>query len=202
MAVAVKYRPSSHSEDYVLIATYKDSKAAACGLKRLKARLERLHKAELSNPEKCGLDWAVSAAHFYRERNRVVFQVYSSSSPQPIEQFFESDAEDLEVRVGEQALHIAVELPKGVNLETAPLLLGADEVTALKLLVKIAGKPKVKKSGCVQVWEWHYLGELYYLRSLNELFYGDDFVFRIPCNWKVRLKGTTLKGGECGGDGC
>jgi len=191
--IVFKFRPSSHSTDYVLIATYGDEREASKAVRRLKAELRRLQKIEREDLNKYPFDWAAGDAYFYRDKHKAVFQVYSSEVPEPIKRLMEENAEEVTVREGQQALRIRVELPKGVSMETAPLLLDADEVNALKLLVKVAGKPKVKRVKGSEVWEWCHIGELSYVEALNELFYGDDFAFKLPCNWRVRIMGKTLE---------
>lgn len=191
--IVFKFRPSGHSEDYVLVATYRDEEAAAKAVRRLRAKLRRLQEIERRNVNAYPFDWPAGNARFYRDKHHVIFQVYSGSVPEPIARLLEGNAEEVAVREGQQALHIRVKLPKGVSFETAPLLFDRNEFNALKLLMKVAGKPKVKVVKGYEVWEWRHIGKLCYVGALNELFYGDNFAFKLPDNWKARLMGNSLK---------
>lgn len=112
--------------------------------------------------------------------------------PKPIMHILETCAAKVDIGERQQALQISVKVPKGLNMKTAPLILEKDEVEALKLLRRVAGEPRTITRGNFDVWEWRIISELCYVEELGELFYGDNFCFKLSENWKVRLLGKTL----------
>ena len=119
----IYFRPSSHSEDGTIVATFKTQKHAAEALRKLKhLGARRLDKkvgvacldAEYKTIEKCK-------------------EILGELSPINVE-----ETEDYR-----QEVIIEATVPLGTTLETAPLMLDQRDLQILKGLIKECGKPEL-----------------------------------------------------------
>jgi len=177
-----KFRPSSHSDDFTLIATYKDGETA----KRVKDALFRMLEDMKKNPEGYDTDWDPDEAGVSHYGNQVTFEVYTAGYLDDVEALLEKIAkpDSIECYQNYQEITIYVEIPKGLTLDAAMLVLDKDEVEALRWLRKHCGEPKVTDNGKNQLLEWFYAGdEIYFDGS----FYFDNFEFSVNerKNWAV-----------------
>jgi len=178
----LKFRPSSHSEDFTLIATYKDEETA----KKVKDALFKMLEDMKKNPEGYDTDWDPDEAGVSHYENQVTFEVYTGGYLDDVEALLEKVAkpQSVECYQNYQEVTIYVEVPKGLSLDAATLVLDRDEAEAIKWLRKRCGKPEVIDNGKSQILKWFYTGdEIYYDGVLN--LEGFEFPVDERKNWAV-----------------
>lgn len=160
------FRPSSHSEDYTLIATFEKIEDA----KRATASMKRFLKDMANLSEKHPVDWRPSDAILLREKKVVTFTVYTAGDlNDPAAVLEEWNPKKLEVYENYQDLRVTVTLPRGMSIEAAALILGRDDAEMIRWFTKHVGKPKVKIDEKVQLLTWTYKGDWIYDDSDGEL---------------------------------
>lgn len=152
-----KYRPSSHSNDYTIIATYrceKDAEKAYAAIQRMLRKMKR-------NPYAYDVDWDPERVTVYVDGERIFFNIETSGDLDYIESAMREAAEPVEVAAytDYQSLTIRVKVPAGITVESAMLILERDEAETIKRLREICGEPRVIMMGDSQVFEWTYEGD-------------------------------------------
>jgi len=177
-----KYRPSSHSDDYSIVATYKDFKKAAKVEKALEKLLEDIKKHE----NDYDTDWNPDEARVSQDGCKVWFEVYTAGYLEDVESVIYKVAvpQEVECYQNYQELTIRVNLPRGLTLESAMLVLEREEAEALKWFKNVCGEPKIigVESGS-QTIEWFYSGDE--ICSDGTLYIGFEFYVGDRENWEV-----------------
>lgn len=180
--VMFKFRPSSHSEDYTLIATYPNAEDAG----KAQAALDKLLKDMEEHPETYETDWSPDEAQVSTAGNQVTLAVYSAGYVDDVESVLSKAvaAEKVECYTNYQELTITVKLPRGLKPETAMLVLEKEESEAIKWLTRAVGSPKMTEGeDGEQMYEWFYSGdEIYWDGNLN---IGFEFRVDEKENWSV-----------------
>jgi hypothetical protein len=177
----IKFRPSSHSEDYTLIATYK-TKAAAKGAF---SGVERLLEDMNTNPSDYNTDWGPESAEVSLKGEQVIFSVYSGGSPDDVEavmkKFKPAKIREYE---GFQEIRVTVKIPLKLTMKSAELVLDKQELQVIKWLKKEVGKPDVEVDGEQQSLIWEYRGNGIF--DYNEITIPDcELDLDEHPNWKV-----------------
>lgn len=180
---AFKFRPSSHSDDFTLIATYRNDKAA----KRVKDALLKMLKDMEKNPDDYDTDWMPDDAGVASDGEKVYFEVYTAGYLECVEALLNKVAKPLNIEYYRdyQELEISVKVPKGLTPEIAQLVLGREEAEAIKWLTETCGRPEVEDcdDGEHQLFRWSYRGDGIY--SDGALFIGFEFPVDEYENWSV-----------------
>jgi len=176
------FRPSSHSDDFTIIATYKDSKKA----EKVKKALEKLLRDMDKNKDEYVVDWNPDEANVSLDGNKVWFEVYTAGYLDDIESVIRKVAKpnNIEYYKRYQEITVRVKIPKDLTIETAMLVLDREEAEAIRWLREKCGEPKVEDCGDgTQVLEWFYNGdEIYYDGTL---YAGFEFYIGDRDNWDV-----------------
>jgi hypothetical protein len=177
-----KFRPSSHSEDYTLIATYEDEETA----KKVRDALFKMLEDMKKNPEGYDTDWDPDEAEVSQCGDQVTFEVYTAGYLDDVEALLEKVAkpQSVECYQNYQEITIYVQVPKGLSLDAAMLVMDKDEAEAIKWLRKYCGEPEVLDNGKSRIFKWDYAGDGIY--SDGTLYLGG---FKFPVderkNWSV-----------------
>ena len=177
-----KFRPSSHSDDFTLIATYKDEESA----RKVEDALKRLLKDMEENIDDYDTDWSPDEASVSLDGNKVWFEVYTAGYLDDVESVIRKVAkpENIECYANYQEITVRVRIPKGLTIESAMLVLDKEEAEAIKWFIEKCGKPAIKECGDnTQILEWFYSGdEIYYD---DTLYVGFEFYIGDRDNWEV-----------------
>jgi hypothetical protein len=178
-----KYRPSSHSDDYTIITTYKNEKAAEKVKRTLFKMLDDMRK----NEKDYDADWSPDDAHVSTDGNKVWFEVYTAGYTDDVESVLRKVAvpQEIECYRDYQELIVRVKVPKGLTPEVAMLVLDREEAEAIKWFKQSCGLPKVVDGGDRehQAFEWFYRGDNIYSDGI--LYIGFEFRVDDCENWKV-----------------
>jgi hypothetical protein len=178
MKMQIRFRPSSHSEDVSLVATYNNVKTA----KKVAGRLKRFVADCKNNPKKYDLDWSADEAQISATKNKVNFYVYTAGYLEEVEAIIA--AENPVDYLDYQGIDVTVTLPKALTTATMALVLTPEEVEMLKWLKLILGRPKVKSNGKILMLNWHYHGNEIKNNPLN--IGGKKFKLDKHPNWQAR----------------
>jgi hypothetical protein len=177
-----KFRPSSHSDDFTIIATYQlaeDAGKAVDALNKLLADMEE-------HPENYDTDWSPDEAQVSAAGNQVNFEVYSAGYIDDVESVVNKAAnpEKVECYTNYQELTITVKVPKGLTTETAMLVLDKEEAEAIKWFTETIGAPKITEGeDGEQTLEWFYNGDEIYWDGCLSI--GFEFRVDEKENWTV-----------------
>jgi len=177
-----KFRPSSHSDDFTLIATYKDAEKA----EKVKRALERLLKDMEENIDDYEVDWSPDNAHVSLDGNRVWFEVYTAGYLDDVESVIRKVAkpENIECYTNYQEITVRVRIPKGLTAESAMLVLDKEEAEAIRWFRENCGEPETMDCGDgTQILEWFYSGNEIYCN--DTLYIGFEFYIGDRDNWEV-----------------
>jgi hypothetical protein len=178
-----RFRPSSHSDDYTLIATYSSKDEA----KRAGRILRKLLEDMKYHPDDYEVDWDPGDVSVSVVGCEVWFQVYTAGYLRDIELALRKATlpSGMECYANFQELKIQVTVPEKLALETTMLVLDKEEAQAIKWLMKHCGKPKIscKKNG-TQTFEWFYRGDGIYDNGILYLG-GLEFDVEGRSNWEV-----------------
>jgi len=180
-----KFRPSSHSEDFTLIATYSSHEKAAVVEEALKRLLEDME--EYLDDYKT--DWDPSDAKVFRDGNKVWFEVYTAGYLGDVESvMLKGGAEKIDCYRYYQELAVRVKVPSGLTPEVAVLIGDKDEAEAVRWFMENCGKPKiVENGGDDELLEWFYEGDGIYDDYENKLYLGGiEFDLNKHKNWEVK----------------
>jgi hypothetical protein len=135
-AIIFNFRPSSHSTEFTIIATFRDNRKIAAVAKKLK----------------------ITAV-----KNKRVFvhlsSLESDAVPDVVDELQKHAPESVDVYTRYQELEIKVTLPKNANFDILHLILTSEQVEILKQLITCAGKPVEKQLGTKTIWRFRYSGE-------------------------------------------
>jgi len=165
-----------------LIATYKDGETA----KKVEDALFKMLEDMKRNPEGYDTDWDPDEAGVSHCGNQVTFEVYTAGYLDDVEALLEKVAkpQSVECYQNYQEITIYVEVPKGLSLDAATLVLDRDEAEAMKWLRRHCGEPEVLDDGESRIFKWFYAGdEIYYDGALN--LEGFEFPVDERKNWSV-----------------
>ncbi|OYT46499.1 hypothetical protein B6U84_00215 [Candidatus Bathyarchaeota archaeon ex4484_40] len=181
-----RFRPSSHSTDYTLVAEYYDELSAKKAYESLKKFLD-----EFKFSFEAYVDWIPEEAHCSRRGRRVYFGVYTNNmdSLEPIEDLLSIAAKEYDVYKNYQELTITVEVPVGLTFEAATLVLDREEAEVLRALRDECEEVKVEVDGDVQRFVFHYKGDGIYSLFADELhIHGLSLSLRDKPNWRVEVE--------------
>jgi hypothetical protein len=170
--IKVKFRPSSHSEDGTIIATFADEKQA----KAVAKRLRRYGARQLS----CRVGVSCSDAEYgtIERVNRI---------------FDKCDAEEVEQDDMYQELIIEVTLPIGVPLNAVPLVVDPETAEIITKLTRWRGKPEEKLTQQSRKLIYRYEGQKYVYSNCrtDESPFGALYVFgsRLRLTKAVKVRG-------------
>jgi len=177
-----KFRPSSHSSDYTIVAEFKSERKAEETYRKLEQLIERMNEED---EEIDGVDWGPEDAFFSLRGKTVYFSVYTSGRLGMVEDIL-SEAEDYNVYTNFQDLTISVEVPKGLKFESAMLVLPREEAEMLKALKEYCEDVEVKEEVDRQFFIFKYRGDGIYDEFDDELFLGGvSLKLSDRPNWKV-----------------
>ena len=180
--VIFRFRPSSHSEDYTIIATYQNTQDA----NKAQTALDKLLKDMEEHPDTYDTDWSPEEAQNSTAGNQVTFTVYSAGYVDDVESVLSkaAAAEKVDCFTNYQELTITAKVPKGLTPETAMLVLDKEEAEAIKWLTNATGSPKVSEAeDGEQTYEWFYSGdEIYWDGRLS---IGFEFNVDEKENWSI-----------------
>ena len=179
-----KFRPSSHSDDYTIIATYRDAGRA----EKVRRALERLLKDMEKHPDDYNVDWSPDEARILLDGEKVWFEVYTAGYLEDVESVIRkvSKPENIECYRYYQELRVRVRVPKGLTAEVALLVLDKEEAEAIRWFRENCGEPKVIDCGDdTQILEWFYSGDGIYGEDEDTLYIGFEFRIEDHGNWEV-----------------
>jgi len=179
-----KFRPSSHSEDYTLIATYANEEDAMSVAKKLFEMLEDMER----NIDSYDTDWSPDDAHVSIDGRRVIFNVYTAGYLSDVRALLEKVAEpqSLECYENYQSLTISMVVPKDLSVEAAMVVCQNEEAEAIRWLVKNCGQPKIVDEKNMRIFRWDYCGDEIYDYDEGILRLGDlQFEVHKYKNWSV-----------------
>ena len=178
----LKFRPSSHSDDYTMIATYKDEQTAEKVGKVLRKLVEDMKKRDDYD-----IDWNPDETTINVDGKQVWFEVYTAGYLDDVESVLRKVAapENVECYKDYQELTVRATVPKGLTPETSMIVLDREEAEAIKWFNEECGKPTVTdcEDGKHQVFEWHYEGEG--ISDNSTLYVGFEFNLSDHENWEV-----------------
>ena len=154
---AFKFRPSSHSDDYTIIATYGSEEDA----EKVANKISEMLRDMENRMDDYDVDWAPSDARFYSDGKRVVFTVYTAGYLSDVEALMMKVAKPQEIKYYQnyQELMIAAAVPRDLPVEAALVVQGDEEAEAIKWLIENCGKPVVADAGDRRILKWFYCGD-------------------------------------------
>ena len=175
-----RFRPSSHSDEWTIVATYPDKRKAEKAYKKLERLLEDMEK----NESEYETDWRANDANCWLNGKEVFFTVYTAGYLDDIYSVLEKfNPQKIEEYRDYQELTIKVRIPKGSTIESLALI-DEEEAKALKWLTEKCGKPKVEEDGDDQLHTFNYKGEGIYFDP--ELHLGPYLInLEEKRNWEV-----------------
>ena len=157
----LKFRPSSHSEDFTIIAEY----ATPAQANKAEAILKKMLEDMKTHEDDYDSDWEPDEASVSAYGRNVSFEVYTAGYLSHVISTMNKlkPIKPLEVFRNYQEIAIKLTLPEGMTIETIPLVFDARDVKAVRWLTEKCGKPKrIKWNGKEQLM-WLYKGdEIYY----------------------------------------
>jgi hypothetical protein len=176
-----KFRPSSHSEDFTIIARYQDGEKAKRAYDALRKLIDYLREHE----EK--IDWSPDEAKIWINGNKIRFDVYTAGYLDDVESVMRTAAnpDSVEWWTNYQQLEISVRVPHGLTPQAAMIVLDKEEAQAIRWLVENCGEPKVTELGNQDKWSWIYRGENIYSYNNDTLYLGFEFSLESRKNWLV-----------------
>ena len=184
MRIRIKFRSSSHSDVYTIVAVYKtkvDAQHAVGALRRLLTDMKE-------SPDAYDTDWGAEDASATRSERTVKLQVYTAGTLEDPVATLEKFAPD---KIGTyenyQDLTIQVVLPKKVTFKIAMICLSKDEAEAMKQLVNKIGIPEITIKKGVQTLTWKYGGNRLYDEDDQILLLDEEFQIDKHPNWLVTL---------------
>jgi hypothetical protein len=180
----MKFRPSSHSDDCSLIATFETAKTAERSMAALKKLLSDMRR----HPKKYATDWGPDDAMLFREGNTVIFTAYTAGDFEiPSSILKKWMPRKLDVYEDYQELNVTVKVPAGMNAETAALALGKDDAAMLSWFMSNIGRPTIWQKGKVQTLTWTYKGAGIYGKEDDTLTLNREFPLEKRKRWTVTV---------------
>jgi len=160
-----KFRPSSHSSDFTIVAKFGAEEEAEEAYRELERLIEEMDEEDTE----VYIDWIPEEASLKVDGKTVYFSVYSNGRLGPVEEVL-SEAEDYNVYKNYQDLSITVEVPMGLNFESAMLVLPREEAEMLKMLKEYCEETRIEMKGDRQFFIFKYRGDGIYDEFDDELF--------------------------------
>lgn len=178
---AFKFRPSSHSENYTIIAAYPSKQQAAKAQKAVEQLLEDMAK----KPNNYKVDWSPDEAELLTWDDTVSFRVYTAGYLENVEVILQEKAKPSTIKyhTDYQELTISVKLPKNLTLQTASLVLDREQAKAIEWLTNHVGSPKITQDKDSETYVWDYAGDELYREGYLYLDY--EFAVYEKDNWRV-----------------
>ena len=175
-----RFRPSSHSDEWTIVATYPDKRKAEKAYRKLERLLEDMEE----NESEYETDWSPGDANCWLNGREVFFTVYTSGYLDDVLSVLEKfNPEKTEYYRNYQELIIRVRVPRGSTVESLALI-DEEEAKALKWLTEKCGEPKVEEDGDEQLLTFNYKGEGIYFDP--ELYLGPYTInLKEKRNWEV-----------------
>jgi hypothetical protein len=152
-AFIFKFRPSSHSNEYTIVAEYSSKQAARKALRTVKVTIENPDE----NDER---DWSSDDACAWIKDRAVFVTVYTAGYMDSIRNALgvvnpvsEETYEDY------QELLIRVEVPEETNLTEAMLVFDKVEANIARILTEKCGEPETVKENGLTFLQWNYKGD-------------------------------------------
>jgi hypothetical protein len=154
-------RPSSHSEDYTIVAHHKTPELAKEGLTNLERFLRKLvrHQTKHEWDTPLDTDWHPSMAGLKQDGTKVVFQVYTDGFIKQIVAIMrETKPTKVNVKSGYIAIHMWLTVPKKITMKLLPLMLNKQDAEIVTALMNQCGKPESIVQHRKHFYRWHYQG--------------------------------------------
>ena len=183
MKRCLQFRPSSHSEDYTLVATYTNKAKAMKAYKALKRFLRRAEDDEGVKER----DWSLDEAKVYLHNRKVLFSVYTSGCLDQIRAVLNTHHPiDLKEYKDYQEVEIRVKLPPGVTADIANLFLPKDQAVAFGKLKQLCST-KIRRNKRSTVFIFRYAGEEIYSEEDGVLCLDNCYPVDSWKNWETYL---------------
>jgi len=158
----VKCRPSSHSDDYTIIARYatpKQAERAFSGLQRFLIKLQN-HKQTAGWNTSLDTDWHPAEAGINLQKNEVKFQVNTDGFLKQValtlKRFKPKKIRSIEDHI---EVRFSLKTPRGATVATLPFTLPDKDVQLVRKLVKMCGEPAIRNEGRKQFFDWKFVGQ-------------------------------------------
>ncbi|MEM4143915.1 MAG: hypothetical protein QW445_07260 [Candidatus Bathyarchaeia archaeon] len=172
-----KLRPSSHSDDYTIIAKYQSKKDCQTVYKKLQRLLQHMKT-------KNDCDWSPDEAYVNKDDLVITFGVYTAGYLDEVEDILGAKASDIQTYCNYQELEIEVELP-APSLEASALAFSNEELKLIAWLKKHVSEPKIEKDGDCWVAKWFYAGDAIY--NDYEIIADEAYPIDEWEKWKVNI---------------
>ena len=147
-----KFRPSSHSDEYTIIAKYQTVEEA----KKVREAVEKV----INDFDSLDVDWTSDDAYTYCRDKEVVVTVYTAGDLDPLINSIKTiKPSSVEYYTEYQELLIRVEVPEGATLAEAMLLFDTSEAAVARFLTENCGEPEGVKVGDKYFLQWSYAGD-------------------------------------------
>jgi hypothetical protein len=183
----MKFRPSSHSDDWTVIGEYSAEAAAVKAEAYLNALLARVKNGEVH------VDWKADAAQISRRGKHVEFKAHTCGYVDVVESVLSSQPhEKVDSFADYQVVHLEVKIPNGSAkngyLSVLLLILDSRELCVIQYLVFLCGKPTVTANDEHDVLQWRYEGDEIYSKNENALQLNGKFPLKDHKNWAARVE--------------
>lgn len=181
LVYAFKFRPSNHSEQYCIIATYPSKQQAA----KAQKAVARLIADMAKHPSDYKVDWLPGNAELLAWDDQVSFRVYTAGDLENVEAALQEKAKPstMKYHTYYQELTISVKLPKNLTPQTASLVLDREQAKAIEWLNNHIGTPKITQDKDSEMYVWVYAGDELYREGYLYLDY--EFAVAEKDNWHV-----------------
>jgi len=188
--ITVSFRPSSHSADLTIVATYKSMEEA----REIEKKLIRLvDDAKNDASDAFNLEFDPTETYVGRTRNRVYLDTNTDDNLPKTQSFIKenSNPQTVEAIPDYQELRIYVKVAKNLIVQNTigpalALVLDGPEVKLMEWLMKNCGEPQTMRNNdrTQTVLKWHYRGEAIYMEDENSLL---DVNLDKKDNWEVQV---------------
>lgn len=172
--IRIKLRPSSHSGDYTVMATYRDENSAELARGKLSNLVQRLACAQTFMEKKVDIDWNASEATCRRTRKTVYLTANTDGTFfGEVEQVLRDEgSKEVQTLEDYQELVVSIKVQPEVTLDALSLLLPKDDAQALAWLVAECGRPEERVTKGGKLLSWEYCGGEIYDEDRNEVYVG------------------------------
>jgi hypothetical protein len=180
--IRLKFRPSSHSDDFTLLAHYKTSKEADKAGQAIHRLLEDMKQPENSYET----DWEPDEATVSVDGNKVTFEVDTAGYLEDVyATLAKTGATNIESFQSYQEFTIQLVVPLKTSIEALPLILKEDDVSLLKWLTETCGQPKIMEEDNQTQIQWVYRGDGIYNESENVLYGKVELNLNENSLWRI-----------------
>ena len=147
MKARIYFRPSSHSEDYTIVATFPSVEKALNAMKNAPAGKRRGNKllVYLSNSYRIDADEVEAQLEEFEPSNVQVYDCY-------------------------QELVVQFVLPRGISKDTLLLVLNREQLLIMHRLTTQCRTPKITRTNEKEIWTFEYAGERIFFDYHNSQF--------------------------------